>query len=150
VARSELLKDVGVFPKVGRYFPMHTFVLHPAPFALALFTNAQHPGPNGSHLNSLEWVVCNQFSPTETTPCLSARNRKRGKLTSCDVKRQLLADYMTSLEHLKVAEQEHKEILISGTGDGVVSRSTLRIEALKSLSAAARSRYAEHCHAHRC
>ena len=25
-----MLKDVGVFPKVGRYFPMHIFVLHPA------------------------------------------------------------------------------------------------------------------------
>ena len=71
-------------------------------------------------------------------------------MSICDVKRQLLADYMASLEHLKVAEQEHKEILTAGTGDGVVSRSSLRVEAKKALSSVARARYAEHCHAHRC
>jgi spermidine synthase len=71
-------------------------------------------------------------------------------MSICDVKRQLLADYMASLEHLKVAEQEHKEILIAGTGDGVVPRSALRIEAKKALSSAARARYADHCHSHRC
>jgi hypothetical protein len=60
-------------------------------------------------------------------------------VTSCDLKRQLLADYMASLEHLKVAEQEHEEILIAGTGDGVVSRSTLRIEAKKALSSTSSS-----------
>ena len=71
-------------------------------------------------------------------------------MTSCDVKRQLLADHLACLERLKVAEREHSEILIAGTGDGVVSRSTFRIEAMKALSSAARARYAEHCHQHRC
>jgi spermidine synthase len=71
-------------------------------------------------------------------------------VSGCDLKRQLLADYMASLEHLKVAEQEHKEILTVGTGDGVVLRSTQRIEAIKAMSGEARARYAEHCHAHRC
>ena len=72
------------------------------------------------------------------------------KLTGCDVKRQLLADYLARLERCKVAEQEHKEILTVGTGDGVVLRSTQRIEAIKAMSGEARARYAEHCHALRC
>ena len=71
-------------------------------------------------------------------------------MSKCDVKRQLLADYMTSLEHLKVAKREHAEILMMDTGDGVAVRSTQRIEGIKALSSAARARYAEHCHQHRC
>ena len=70
-------------------------------------------------------------------------------MSNCDVKRQLLADYMTSLEHLKVAKREHAEILMAGTGDGVVVRSTQRIEGIKAPSSAARARYAER-HQHRC
>ena len=63
-------------------------------------------------------------------------------MSNCDLKRQLLAAYMTSVEHLRVAKREHAEILAAGTGDGVVVRSTQRIEGLKALSIAARARYA--------
>jgi hypothetical protein len=70
-------------------------------------------------------------------------------MTSCDVKRQLLADNLACLERLKVAEREHSEILLASS-DGVALRSTQRIEAMKALSSAACARYAAHCHNHRC
>jgi hypothetical protein len=71
-------------------------------------------------------------------------------VANCDVKRQLLDDYMASLEHVKIAQREYTEILTVGTGGGAALRSSERIEVLKALSGEARARYAEHCHAHRC
>ena len=92
-------------------------------------------------------------SPTETTPCLSAEKRKAGKMPSpklsCDVKRELLHDYIAALERVKVAEREHTEMLLTAT-DGMALRSSHRLEAIKALRNAARDRYSDHCHAHRC
>jgi hypothetical protein len=65
-----------------------------------------------------------------------ARNGRQAKLkpkTSCETKRDLLVEYLSSLERLKVAEWEHKELLTAGMGDGVALRSAQRIEAIKSL-----------------
>ena len=74
------------------------------------------------------------------------RETERGKVSDCDLKLQLLADYMTSLEHLKAAQREHAEILMAGTGGGVV----VWIDGIKALSSAVCAPYAEHCHQHRC
>ena len=52
----------------------------------------------------------------------------------CEIKTKLLAEYMATLEKFKVAEREHKEILLAGTGQGVVQRSAKRIEAIKRNS----------------
>jgi hypothetical protein len=71
-------------------------------------------------------------------------------VSNCDLKRQLFADYLACLERWKMAQLEHQEILTAGTGGNLVSRSTLRVEATKALSSAARARYSEHCQAHRC
>jgi hypothetical protein len=68
----------------------------------------------------------------------------------CEVKSALLREYMAALEKLKVAQQEHKQILAAGTGEGVVLRSRQRIEAFKRLCSTARVKYSDHCHAHRC
>ena len=64
-------------------------------------------------------------------------------MTSCDVKRQLLAEHLACLDRLRLAEREHSEFL-PASSDGVVLRSSQRIEAIKALSSAARARYAEH------
>ena len=66
------------------------------------------------------------------------------------MKRDLLVEYLSTLERLKVADWEHKQILAAGMGDGVALRSAKRIEAIKSLCRAARRKYTDHCHAHRC
>ena len=68
----------------------------------------------------------------------------------CEIKTKLLAEYMATLEKFKVAEREHKEILLTGTGQGVVQRSAKRIEAIKKLCTTARENYSDHCKAHRC
>jgi hypothetical protein len=70
--------------------------------------------------------------------------------TPCQMKRDLLVDYLSTMERLKVAQWEHKEILTIGIGDGLALRSAQRIEAIKSLCRAARAKYSEHCRAHRC
>jgi hypothetical protein len=67
----------------------------------------------------------------------------------CDVKRQLLLDYLAALEDLKVARREHSEILMSGSRS-VALRSAQRIRELEALSKENRTRYREHCHKHRC
>ena len=66
------------------------------------------------------------------------------------MKRDLLLDYLSTLEKLKVAEREHKEILAAGTSDGAAARSAVRIKAIKALSSLARAKYTEHCRAHHC
>ena len=68
----------------------------------------------------------------------------------CEVKRDLLVEYLSTLERLKAADWEHKQILAAGTGDGVALRSAERIEELKLLCRAARMEYTEHCRAHHC
>lgn len=70
--------------------------------------------------------------------------------TPCQRKRDLLVEYLSTLERLKVAEREHKEILAAGTSDGLTARSAVRIKAIEALSSLARAKYAEHCRAHRC
>jgi len=67
----------------------------------------------------------------------------------CDVKRELLHVYIAALERVKVAEREHAEMLLTAT-DGMALRSSHRLEAIKSLRNAARDRYSDHCHVHRC
>ena len=74
----------------------------------------------------------------------------RFSTTPCQMKRDLLVDYLETLEKLKVAQWDHKEILTIGTGDGLALRSAQRIEAIKSQCRAARAKYTEHCRAHRC
>lgn len=70
---------------------------------------------------------------------------------SCDVKRELLRDYIAALERVKVAEREHTEMLVTaGTTDGMAVPSSHRIEAIKALRNATRDRYSDHCHVHRC
>ena len=49
--------------------------------------------------------------------------------TPCQIKRDLLVDYLSTLEQLKVAQWQHKEILTIGIGDGLALRSAQRIEA---------------------
>ena len=70
--------------------------------------------------------------------------------TPCEIKRDLLVDYLSALERLKVAQWEHKEILTMGMADGLALRSAQRIEAIKSLCRGAKAKYTEHCRAHRC
>ena len=70
--------------------------------------------------------------------------------TPCQIKRDLLVEYLSTLERLKGAEREHKEILATGRSDGVAARSWVRIQAIKALSSLARTKYTEHCRAHRC
>jgi hypothetical protein len=94
-------------------------------------------------------------SPTETTPCLSAEKLKEGNVSSpklsCDVKGELLRDYIAALERVQVAEREHTATLVTaGTSDGMALRSSQGIEAIKALRNAARERYSDHCHIHRC
>ena len=67
----------------------------------------------------------------------------------CDVKRVLLHVYIAALERVKVAERELTEMLLTAT-DGMALRSSHRLEAIKSLRNAARDRYSDHCHVHRC
>jgi hypothetical protein len=68
----------------------------------------------------------------------------------CGMKRDLLREYMSALEKLKVAQREHEEILAAGTGESGASRSTHRIEAIKAIASAARMRFSAHRHEHRC
>ena len=70
--------------------------------------------------------------------------------TPCEIKRDLLVEYLSTLERLKGADSEYKQLLAAGMGEGVVLRSAQRIEAIKSLCRAARAKYADHCRAHRC
>jgi hypothetical protein len=70
--------------------------------------------------------------------------------TPCEVKRDLLVAYLTTLQRLKLAEWEHKEILAAGMGDGVTLRSAQRIEEVKSRCREARVKYTDHCREHRC
>jgi hypothetical protein len=51
---------------------------------------------------------------------------------------------MATPEKFKAAEREHKEILLAGTGQGVVQRSANRIEAIKRLCTTPRENYGEH------
>jgi UV DNA damage repair endonuclease len=69
---------------------------------------------------------------------------------NCEIKTALLQEYMATLEKLKVAERKHKEIVMAGTGQGVMQRSAKRIEAIKKLCSTARENYSDHCHDHRC
>jgi nitrate reductase beta subunit len=70
-------------------------------------------------------------------------------MTNCDLKRQLLADYMAALKNLKVARREFAEILTAGC-DAMALRSMHRIKAIKELCSAARVRFTTHRHQHRC
>jgi hypothetical protein len=67
----------------------------------------------------------------------------------CDVKRQLLLDYLAALEDLKVARREHSEILMSGSRS-VALGSAQRIKEFETLSKENRARYTKHSHKHRC
>jgi len=68
----------------------------------------------------------------------------------CGMKGDLLREYMAALEKLKVAQTQHKEIVAAGTGEGVTTRWTQRIQAIKALASAARMRFSAHRHEHRC
>jgi len=68
----------------------------------------------------------------------------------CEVKTELLRDYLATLENFKALEREHNEILLAGTGQGMVERSAKRVEAIKQLCTTARENYSDHCKAHRC
>ena len=68
----------------------------------------------------------------------------------CEMGTELLGEYMATLEKFKVAEREHKEILLAGTGQGVVQRSVKRLDATKNLCTTARENYSDHCKVHRC
>ena len=70
--------------------------------------------------------------------------------TPCQIKRDLLVEHLVMLERLKIAEEEHKEILAAGTSGGAAARSAVRIKAMKGLSSLARAKYTEHCRAHHC
>jgi hypothetical protein len=70
--------------------------------------------------------------------------------TACRMKRDLLLDYGSTLEKLKIAEREHQEILAAGTSDGAAARSAVRINSIKALCRLARAMYTEHCRGHRC
>ena len=67
----------------------------------------------------------------------------------CEAKRELLRDYMTRVETLKVARQEITEILMT-TSASSVARSRHRIKKIKAACTAARLRFTEHRNAHRC
>ena len=71
-------------------------------------------------------------------------------LEPCEVKRDLLVAYLATLERLKVADWEHKQIVAAGTVNGAGLRSVQRIEAIKALRNAARDRYSYHCNVHYC
>jgi hypothetical protein len=68
----------------------------------------------------------------------------------CDIKHQLLREYLAALEKLKVAHSEYKEILAAGISERVASRWRQRIGAIKALASAARMRFSVHRHEHRC
>ena len=69
----------------------------------------------------------------------------------CDLKRELLREYMAALEKLKVVQDEYEEVLAAGTrGRGLVSRCVQRIKAIKALASEARMRFSAHRHEHRC
>ena len=72
----------------------------------------------------------------------------------CEVKTELLRDYATILERVKIARREHTETLAAGAGDDLALRSTQRIAAIiaaiKALCITVRARYTGHCHVHRC
>ena len=69
----------------------------------------------------------------------------------CDLKRELLREYMAALEKLKVVQDEYEEVLAAGTrGRGVSSRCVRRIKAIKTLASEARMRFSAHRHEHRC
>jgi len=71
--------------------------------------------------------------------------------TPCQTKRELLVDYLETREELKIAQLEHKEILMIGrSGDGLVLRSAQRIEAIKAECRLSKAKYVKHCRAHRC
>jgi hypothetical protein len=60
----------------------------------------------------------------------------------CELKRELLREYMATLEKFKMAEREHKELLLA--------RTTKRVEAIKKLCTTARMNYRDHRLAHHC
>ena len=66
------------------------------------------------------------------------------------MKRDLLLDYLSNLEQLKVAQWQHKEILTIEIGDGLALRSAQRIEAIKAQCGISRAKYTEHYRAHHC
>ena len=84
-------------------------------------------------------------------PC---RETERGKMPNakspCEVKHDLLIEYLSTLEQLQIAQWEHKEILTIGVGDGLARRSAQLIEAIKSQCRAASAKYTGHCRAHHC
>jgi hypothetical protein len=60
------------------------------------------------------------------------QNVSRPKL-SCDVKRELLRDYIAALERVQVAEREHTAMLLTaGTSDGMALRSSQRLKQSKN------------------
>jgi hypothetical protein len=71
-------------------------------------------------------------------------------IKKCELKSELLREYMAALEKLKVAHTQYREILAAGIGETVASRWKQRIEAIKALAGAARMRFSAHRHEHRC
>ena len=60
------------------------------------------------------------FPLTETTPCLPAEKRKEAVTppkAPYEVKRDLLVEYPSTLQRLKIAQWEHKEILAAKSDD---------------------------------
>ena len=65
----------------------------------------------------------------------------------CETQRALLAEYLTELEKMKVAQREHVEILKAGMGS-VTTKPLL--EELMNQCSAARSRHVKHRRDHHC
>ena len=65
----------------------------------------------------------------------------------CETQRALLAEYLTELEKMRVAQREHVEILKAGMG--VVTTNPV-LEELMNQCIAARSRHVKHRRDHQC
>jgi hypothetical protein len=63
----------------------------------------------------------------------------------CETQRALLAEYLTELEKMRVAQREHVEILKAGMGGAKPL-----LEKLMTECGAARSRYVKHRLDHHC
>ena len=69
---------------------------------------------------------------------------------SCNVKRELLRDYIAAIAILKAARRDHADTLATGADDRVVLRSSQRVKEVKAQCGVARMRFAEHRHNHQC
>lgn len=79
-----------------------------------------------------------------TSQYRQTERRQRAKLKiTCESKLQLLRDSMATVETLRVARQEIRELLMTTTGTAV-ARSKHQIKKIKAACTAARLRFTEH------